>query len=422
MEAAQLWTRLNTEAALLRSHGSAEPNSDRFRSASDTVARMRPEFERFGITRLAEVTGLDRVGIPVWMAIRPNSKTLAVSQGKGLSDAAAQASAVMEAAELATAEGANLRTRLCSAQDLRAENERAELLHNLVKRGQRPPAVDEELAWVTAFDLIAGSPVWVPAEVVRLDRTSRENEPGTRYWQSSDGLASGNLLIEAVVHGLCERIERDASVLWQFRSERDVCERCIAPEEMDDPAVQSLARRVEEAGLSLRLFDITSDIGVPVFFATISPALEGLEHHGLHFDLSSGMGCHPSPARAAIRAITEAAQSRVTSITGARDDFDPNLYATRLTPDVLTYLRARPGKSNRAAADNAVPANPADNLHLLLSSLQGAGVSSVIVVPLAASEPGFAVAKVLIPELENPPGERRQHYGKRALRAMAGLQ
>jgi ribosomal protein S12 methylthiotransferase accessory factor len=191
---------------------------------------------------------------------------------------------------------------------------------------------------------------------------------------------------------------------------------------MDDPAVQSLARRVEQAGLSLRLFDITSDIGVPVFFATISPTLEGLEHHGLHFDLSSGMGCHPSPARAAIRAITEAAQSRVTSITGARDDFDPNLYATRLTPDVLTYLRARPTKKNSAAAGEAVPKAPADNLHLLLSSLQRAGVGSVIVVPLAASEPGFAVAKVLVPELENPPGERRQHYGKRALRAMAGLQ
>jgi ribosomal protein S12 methylthiotransferase accessory factor len=262
----------------------------------------------------------------------------------------------------------------------------------------------------------------VPAEVVRLDRTGGENRPGTRYWQSSDGLASGNLLIEAVVHGLCERIERDASVLWQFRSERDVSERCIDPDELDDQAVKSLARQVEKAGLSLRLFDITSDVGVPVFFATISPALEGLERHGNHFDLSSGMGCHPSPARAAIRAITEAAQSRVTSITGARDDYDPNLYAARLTPDVLTYLRARPGNRREAPAGGSVSTHPADNLHLLLSSLQEAGVNSVIVVPLAASEPGFAVAKVLVPELENPPGERRQYYGKRAFRAMAGLQ
>src|SRR5918998_1598968 len=124
MEAVQLRERLDDEAALLRRCGAAELHSDRLHCASKTVAEMRSKLGRFGITRVAQVTALDRIGIPVWMAIRPNSRTLAVSQGKGLSDAAAQASAVMEAAELATAEAAHLPTRHCSAQDLSAEKER----------------------------------------------------------------------------------------------------------------------------------------------------------------------------------------------------------------------------------------------------------------------------------------------------------
>ncbi len=72
--------------------------------ADETVNRLRPHFPRLGIVRMAEVTGLDRIGIPVWMAVRPNSRTLAVSQGKGVSAAHARASAVMEAAEIAIAE------------------------------------------------------------------------------------------------------------------------------------------------------------------------------------------------------------------------------------------------------------------------------------------------------------------------------
>ena len=89
-------------------------------------------FPRFGITRLAEVTGLDRIGIPVWMAIRPNSRTLAVSQGKGLTDAAAQASALMEAAEIASAERFPVPRRVATARDLFSAGELPISLNNLV--------------------------------------------------------------------------------------------------------------------------------------------------------------------------------------------------------------------------------------------------------------------------------------------------
>jgi ribosomal protein S12 methylthiotransferase accessory factor len=419
MQAEPLPDRLIAEAALLRARGAAESNSDRLHRASETVARMRPEFRRLGITRVAQVTGLDRIGIPVWMAVRPNAKTLAVSQGKGLTDPAAQASAIMEAAELATAETRKLPSMFCSANELRAEGKPVAFMHDLLARGAVPHGEDDRLAWVEGYDLIQETAVWVPAAVVSLRRGNDDAGSTARYWRSSDGLASGNLLLEAIVHGLCERIERDAAALWLFRSDRDVFTRCMEPAALGDEAVLGLARQIERAGFHLRLFDITSDVDVPVFFATLSPPPDGFESHWKHFDISSGSGCHPLPARAAIRAITEAAQTRVTSIAGARDDFDPSLYHARAQGDFLTYLRALPNSGPVGCTEQP---EPADNLPFLLARLRKAGISSAIFVPIDASEPGFAVAKVLVPELEHPPGERRSRFGKRALRAMAGLQ
>src|SRR5215472_8222046 len=64
-----------------------------------TLERVRPFLPAMGITRIANITGLDRVGVHVVQAVRPNSRTLAVSQGKGADLAAAKASAVMESIE-----------------------------------------------------------------------------------------------------------------------------------------------------------------------------------------------------------------------------------------------------------------------------------------------------------------------------------
>src|SRR3989442_3209074 len=62
----------------------------------ETLAPVRPPFPMFGITRLAHVTGLDRIGIPVWLCIRPNARCLSGSQGKRLDDDLARVSAVPE--------------------------------------------------------------------------------------------------------------------------------------------------------------------------------------------------------------------------------------------------------------------------------------------------------------------------------------
>jgi ribosomal protein S12 methylthiotransferase accessory factor len=51
------------------------------------------------ITRPGNITGLDRIGIPVAVVVRPNSRSVSVSQGKGLELPQSMASALMEACE-----------------------------------------------------------------------------------------------------------------------------------------------------------------------------------------------------------------------------------------------------------------------------------------------------------------------------------
>src|SRR5215472_10893532 len=65
-----------------------------------TIARFECFAGALGITRIADVTGLDYLGIPVFLAMRPNGRSLSVSQGKGLDEDSAHVAAFMEASEL----------------------------------------------------------------------------------------------------------------------------------------------------------------------------------------------------------------------------------------------------------------------------------------------------------------------------------
>ena len=96
----------------LVAHRSVEP--------SETFAKANAVGKLAGITRLANVTGLDRVGVPVVMAVRPNSRSLSVFQGKGLTLELAKISALMEALETFHAESLRLPLRLSTRSDLRS--------------------------------------------------------------------------------------------------------------------------------------------------------------------------------------------------------------------------------------------------------------------------------------------------------------
>lgn len=100
-----------------------------------------------------------------------------------------------------------------------------------------------------------------------------EHSDLTGVCKNTNGLASGNGVGEAFFHALCELVERDATTLWSFIPEDAALATAIAPEAFGDPIVDGLVAQVAASGLRLRLFDQTSDIGIPVIMAVLGPEI-----------------------------------------------------------------------------------------------------------------------------------------------------
>ena len=230
-------------------------------SPRETLARVQPFLGQMGITRLANVTGLDTIGIPVVLACRPNSRSLAVSQGKGLDLDAAKASAVMETAESFHAENIILPLRLATFHDLRAR----ECVVN-VDLIPRPPGSafhpDLPLLWVEGKDWTDGEKVWVPFQLVHTIYTTSMGFDLNGFTCSSNGLASGNHLLEAASHAICEVIERDADARFSRLSETEQEARRVDLTTVDDPDCQDVLARYVRAGVAAAVWDITSEVGV----------------------------------------------------------------------------------------------------------------------------------------------------------------
>ena len=369
-------------------------------------------FSELGITRLAHQTGLDRIGIPCYAAIRPNSATIASHQGKGVDDISAQISAVMEAAEYAIAEAPQTPQRILSiVEALTAGHEVLDVTH-LLPRGA---TVDETrpIRWVEGFALDTGALVLVPYDAVVLGSPPRDL-PGLS--QSTNGIAAGTRLSGALLHGLCEVVERDAVCLWGYKSDTAAKATAISPAAFADATIDALSDKITRAGYRLRLFDQTSNVGVPVIYAVLSPG-DGADKH---FDAATGASCHPVAAIAARRAIVEAAQTRITNIAGARDDIAEGEYERQLGRSIAVLtedtLATRPAPAGLPAGTSE-----AELIAALQAGLARAGLQRIVVIPLGGEHIGIRVAKLYVPGLEDRLTNTNWRPGSRATAAMLGF-
>ncbi|MBY5327903.1 YcaO-like family protein [Rhizobium leguminosarum] len=389
-------------------------------SPRETLSRVEPLLAGFGITRVARHTGLDDIGIPVWCAYAPNSRSIVIAQGKGLTDLDAKVSTVMEALERAVAGEPSVDLVHGTSSRLQAVGHTTDTLNCLTALHKPDLGPDEETEWVVGINILTGEEVYIPFEAVVLDRTR-----DARYWMSSDGLASGNNVEEAILHGVLERIERDAFVLWQVSGETDRYAGCVDPHDFQDAALDELIDKIEAAGLALRLFDITSDIRVPCFTAILGPRDIHRDRDIRLVDVTGGTGAHPSQVRAAIRAVTEAVQSRLTYISGARDDISAATFSRSLPPLMRQAFGAVaiPSAGATRRDDMAGPQHQglSSLLQHVLDALRDRQIGSVIAVRLSDETIPFSVVKIVIPELENPEGERARRFGTRALARAIGF-
>lgn len=368
---------------------------------AETLRRMQPLLPRLGITRLANVTGLDRIGLPVVICCRPNSRSLAVSQGKGLDLDAAKASALMESVEAFHAERIALPLLLASYAELRRSRPVVDV-DVLPRPASSLFHPDLPMLWIEGYDLIQRVSVWLPYELVHTNFTLPPPGHGS-FHCSSNGLASGNHLLEALSHAVCEVVERDATALWDQLLQAEQRATRVDPGSVNDPDCCRVLELFARAGVAVAVWEQTSDIGLPAFLCTIVDAAEDRLHP---VQSASGMGCHPVREVALLRALTEAAQSRLTDISGTRDDVFRDEYDRLHSPDRLARDRALLTGSTGARRFSDAPTFACDSFNddvaLELERLQAVGVRSAVLIDLSSGEFQTPVVRVVIPGLAGP--------------------
>ncbi|MFJ3310479.1 YcaO-like family protein [Streptomyces sp. NPDC086549] len=283
------------------------PGTVRARDPEQTWELLAGRLQEYGITRVADLTGLDVIGLPVWTAIRPASRTLSTSQGKGATALLAKISAVMEAIELWHVEQPLPVAAHGPARDIGPHCP----LNALPLTVPYATSVLDQMVWdwTAGSALASGDKLLVPVDVVRR-RVQRPEWSPDLVRATSTGLACGTTRDEALLHALCEVVERD--VLYRDGQSGGRRRTLIDPGTVDDPYVRQVIDHLMAAQMALEIALVDGPYGLPV-------ALAFLWSEDLPMVFAGG-GCHPSPVIALTRALTEAAQSRLTLISGMRDD------------------------------------------------------------------------------------------------------
>ncbi len=365
----------------------------RLLSPSETLSNISPHFPTIGITRLADVTGLDRIGIHTCCAIRPTSAVLQVSNGKGQTLEAAMASAAMESIELFHAENPIASNLVwCAASELHGRVVAHKTLTSF--DSVRWHNEEQKMHWVNGVDAVSDESVWLPAAGIYFLVEPDAHRPST------NGLASGNHYVEAALHGLYELLERDAGYLLSRGGRIRIREqaRVIDTDSVDTPELRELIDAIESDD-QLVLCRVDSRVPVHTFWAIILNRRNG---HPLTM-LNPGWGTHRDLVTAASRALTEAAQSRLANIHGAREDITARSgYAeknVKLSPAYRYFerLRANTRWSSIPVLDGASD-NLEDDWNFMLDVMGKLGFE-VLIHDLTRPELSIPVIKVIVPGL-----------------------
>lgn len=383
----------------------------RIQSPEKTLSFVKPFMPAMGITRIADVTGLDTIGIPVVMVCRPNSRSVSVSQGKGNNLAAAQASGLMESVEGYHAEHISLPLRIASLADMQSSCAMVDMAALPTVAGS-PFHEHYPIAWIEAEELLSGNSRWLPYEMVHTNYTEPRPSGSGCFPASSNGLASGNTIDEATVHAICEIVERDAITLWHQLASQVLDATSINNASIDSELCVETLAKLCVADQNTYIWDITSDSKIPTYFSVISDRGSHSAHIGV------GSGTHLCREVALLRALHEAVQVRTTYIVGARDDITADEYTE-------VGIREKHAFYENIIADSTFTADYGstrdlhkdsvnEDLTTLLEHLKRVGVSQVLRVDLRKPEFNVPVVRVVIPGLESPHDDFGYISGERA--------
>jgi len=365
----------------------------RTKKPEDTLRWIEPKMKTIGITRVSNITGLDRVGIPIFSAIRPTAAEGAISvySGKGLTDTLAKISAIMEGIERYSAEFKGSASVIKGSYSELSNKFNVLNPEELILPKDGVFREDSVLLWVWGFDLLNNEEILVPVSAVFHPYSPKGDFHLFRT--NTNGLASGNTIEEAILHGLMEVIERDAWSIAEF------CRNGGEIIDVDGGAVKELFELFEKASIKLILRDIMTDIKIPVIAAISDDVM--LKDPAL---LTMGFGAHPDPEVAAIRAIMEVAQSRLVQIQGAREDTVKAEFMRRVGYERMKRLNRHWFAEGDSKKLKFLPKysndDILDDINMTLKILKSRGFERVVVVNLEKEEVGVPTVRVIVPGLE----------------------
>lgn len=417
----------------------------RVKSLEETLANITPICKKIGVTRICDITYLDRLYIPNYCSVLPGTEdSIWVYSGKGPTKLHAKVSALMESIERYCSLSSTWSKSLISGSYSKLSKTYNVLHPDEVVEPVEAFYSDNEsiMDFVPGFELLSEEEVLVPAPLAFSRYFSKPPSVNVFPYSHTNGLASGNVLEEAICHALLEVIERDAvsiaelcassipySILQKiastFKNTQQIGSEITEITEIDfvdDPSIfldvnvsevadkfgplKYLVRRFAKAGISLLIKDITQkDIGIPTFVAS---SVEWISSNYGYF--AYGYGTHLDSKVALIRAITEMSQTRAVNIHGARDDCNKIEYKEN---DEI-YKRKwqfMPAMSSRLGADNknTIPFSEIksyimndilDDIKFILKRLKKSGLKRVIVVDLTHPKLRIPVVRVIVPGLE----------------------
>ena len=365
-----------------------------------TIENNEDKLKIAGVTRIADITDLDRIGMPVFTAIRPTAEDGAISiyGGKGITKDNAKASAIMEAFERYSAEKQDIDTSVVATIDeiSKKGNYISPESLNLPKDFKKETLNSIKLEWSLCNDLISKNEYYIPSNAI-FHPYIAENSVNHLFKSNTNGLASGNILEEAILHGIFEVIERDAWSIFEL-THKNYSQ--IDLDSIENELLNNIIDKFTSNGINIKLMDFTADIKVPTIAASADDTIT--KDAGL---LTLGMGTHLDPEVAALRALSEVAQSRATQINGAREDtvradFAREAGYERMKRINKYYFKQEEEKVDFADIENKSTTSITKDIEIVKNELIKNDIKQILYSNLTRPELDISVVRVVIPEME----------------------
>jgi ribosomal protein S12 methylthiotransferase accessory factor len=372
-------------------------------SPEQTIALCFSKKSLIPITRVTNLTPLDRIGIPVWSCATPKALDLTTHLGKGLSHPAAKASALMEAIERATAER-HVGEFYITADDAINAGLCDLGMYSSMFSPNYSISTHLSCSWSQGKELVSDQDVYLPSDFVRSPP-----QDGLLQQVDTNGLASGNSLNEALLHALSEVIERDVASQHSFVE-------CYLPDKQPSlhklrincdtlpGIVGDLIEKIRSANLYLVVEFLLNDMDLPVFEAMLID-FDYPSRDGVNPRCFVGYGLAPNAELSAIRAITEAAQSRLAVIQGARDTINKfpssnqiQAWCRAITAQPLHSFAFLPSYDNKTISADC---------ELLIHCLKKINISRILMFDITDEKIGIPVVRIRVPELSRFVVDRR---------------